>query len=91
METVTQRSITQRELRNESAAIMDAVEAGETMIVTRNGVPVAEISPVKKRRRFVSTQELREAFAVSPDPDYNQMRADIDEFFGTEDRLGDDD
>jgi prevent-host-death family protein len=34
--------ITQREFRNNSAAVMDAVEAGETYHVTRNGVEVAE-------------------------------------------------
>ena len=29
--------ITQREFRNHSAAVMDAVEAGETYHITRNG------------------------------------------------------
>ena len=85
--TATQRTITQRELRNESAAIMDAVEAGETMVVTRNGVPVARLSPIK-RVRLTPISELRQAFAAGPDPDYASMRADIDAFFG-EDRIGD--
>ncbi|MBB1155817.1 MULTISPECIES: type II toxin-antitoxin system Phd/YefM family antitoxin [Amycolatopsis] len=35
--------ITQREFRNNSAAVMDAVEAGEVYCVTRNGVEVAEL------------------------------------------------
>lgn len=86
--TTTPRTITQRELRNESAAIMDAVEAGETMIVTRNGVPVAELKPVK-RMREISTEELRRIFATSPAPDYALMRAESDAYFG-EDRVGDD-
>jgi prevent-host-death family protein len=84
----TQRSITQRELRNESAAVMDAVEAGETMIVTRNGVPVAQLGPIK-RYRLTAVSELRQAFAAGPDPDYAAMRAEIDAYFG-EDRIGDD-
>jgi antitoxin (DNA-binding transcriptional repressor) of toxin-antitoxin stability system len=87
-QAVTQRTITQRELENESAAIMDAVEAGETMILTRNGAPIAELKPIR-RPKFTSTAELKAAFAVGPDPDYAQMRADIDEYFG-EDRIGDD-
>jgi prevent-host-death family protein len=86
--TTTQRTITQRELRNESAAIMDAVEAGESMVVTRNGVPVAELRPIK-RAREISTGELRRIFATSPAPDYALMRAEIDAYFG-EDRIGDD-
>jgi prevent-host-death family protein len=85
--TATPRTITQRELRNESAAIMDAVEAGETMVVTRNGVPVAEIKPIK-RLREINTEELRRIFATSPAPDYALMRAEIDAYFG-EDRVGD--
>ena len=34
--------IAQRDLRNDNAKVMDAVTAGETFIVTRNGEPVAE-------------------------------------------------
>jgi prevent-host-death family protein len=48
------RTITQRELRNDSGEIMRAVDAGETLVVTRNGVPAAELRPIE-RRRFVST------------------------------------
>ena len=37
--------ISQRELRNDNAAVMRGVEAGETYTVTRRGVPVALITP----------------------------------------------
>jgi prevent-host-death family protein len=37
--------ISQRELRNDNAAIMRAVEEGETFTVTRRGVPVAHLVP----------------------------------------------
>jgi antitoxin (DNA-binding transcriptional repressor) of toxin-antitoxin stability system len=66
---------------------MDAVEAGETMVVTRNGVPVAELKPIR-RHRLTPVSELRQAFAAGPDPDFAAMRADIDAYFG-EDRIGD--
>ncbi|MGH3910811.1 MAG: type II toxin-antitoxin system Phd/YefM family antitoxin, partial [Pseudonocardiaceae bacterium] len=39
------KTITQREFRNNSAAVMDAVEAGETYHITRNGTEVAELRP----------------------------------------------
>lgn len=38
--------ISQRQLRNDSGAVLRAVEAGETFIITNNGRPVAEIRPV---------------------------------------------
>jgi prevent-host-death family protein len=46
------RTISQRELRNDSGEIMRALDRGEDFVVTRNGVPVGELRPA--RRRFVS-------------------------------------
>lgn len=37
--------IAQRELRNSNAEILNRVEAGESFTVTRNGVPVADVTP----------------------------------------------
>jgi prevent-host-death family protein len=37
--------VSQRELRNESGAIMRRVQQGERFTVTRNGVPVADLVP----------------------------------------------
>jgi prevent-host-death family protein len=82
--------ITQREFRNNSAAVMDAVEAGETYHVTRNGVEVAEVRPLSRRRRLTA-EELVERHRRLPRVDYARMRREADEFFGTDDRVGDDD
>ncbi len=38
--------ISQRQLRNDSAVVLRAVESGETFIITNNGRPVAEIRPI---------------------------------------------
>ncbi|OLT09200.1 hypothetical protein BJF78_31180 [Pseudonocardia sp. CNS-139] len=70
--------ISQREFRNNSAAVMDSVEAGETYWVTRNGVPVAEVRPVPQRRRF-SAEELVARHRRLPRVDYEAMRRDTDE------------
>jgi prevent-host-death family protein len=80
--------ITQREFRNNSAAVMDAVEAGETYHVTRNGVEVAELRPLTRRRRLTAA-ELVERHRLLPQVDYDRMRGDADAFFGTEDRVED--
>lgn len=82
--------ITQREFRNNSAAVMDAVEAGETYHVTRNGVEVAELRPIARRQRLTA-EELIERHRKLPRLDHIQLRHEADEFFGTEDRISDDD
>ncbi|WP_153033774.1 type II toxin-antitoxin system Phd/YefM family antitoxin [Amycolatopsis sp. YIM 10] len=82
--------ITQREFRNNSAAVMDAVEAGETYHVTRNGVEVAELRPVPRRRRLTA-EELVARHRRLPEVDAARMREEADEVFGTEDRVGGDD
>lgn len=40
------REIAQRDLRNDSAAVLRAVESGERLAVTRRGVPVAALVPI---------------------------------------------
>lgn len=71
------RFITQRELRNESGRIMRAVDGGETFVVTRNGVPVADLVP-HRRAQYVDTAELTAAFAALPPVDAARFRADVD-------------
>ena len=68
--------ITQRQLRNESGAIMRALERGESFVVTRNGVPVGELTPVR-RRRFVPAEAVLQAFATAPPIEGERFRADL--------------
>jgi prevent-host-death family protein len=71
------REITQRELRNESGEIMRKLDDGETFIVTRNGVPVGELVPLR-RHRFVAAEAAVELFRSAPKVDYRRFRADLD-------------
>ena len=75
------REITQRELRNESGDIMRRLDQGESFVVTRNGVAVGELSPVR-RRRFVTTAVAMAAFATAPQIDHELLRADLDAVVG---------
>jgi prevent-host-death family protein len=49
--------IGQRELRNDNAQIIARVVAGESFVVTRNGVPVADVVP----HEVSGTAQLRPA------------------------------
>lgn len=71
------RVINQRQLRNDSGEIMRELDRGETFIVTRNGTPVGELSPTR-RRRFVPKAAVLEAFAGVGRLDSDQFRADVD-------------
>lgn len=71
--------IPQRELRNQNAAIMNAVAAGESFVITRNGTPVAELRPTERARRvFVPKAELAAVAARGPHIDAAAFRADLD-------------
>jgi antitoxin (DNA-binding transcriptional repressor) of toxin-antitoxin stability system len=73
------REITQRELRNGSGEIMRKLDEGETFIVTRNGVPVGELSPLR-RRRFVSAEAAVALFRRAPAIDSKRFQTDLDSF-----------
>lgn len=70
-------SITQRELRNDSGEIMRRLDQGESFIVTRNGVPVGELTPLR-RDRFVSAATAVAIFRAAPSIDAARFRADLD-------------
>jgi prevent-host-death family protein len=69
--------ITQRTLRNDSGEIMRGLDRGESYIVTRNGVPVGELMPVR-RRVFVPAAALLGALVGAPPIDRARFREDID-------------
>lgn len=73
------RTIAQRELRNDNAKVIEAVTAGETFVITRNGVPVAEVRPLAPSRpTSVPRSALMALAAQGPHVDARQFRADLD-------------
>lgn len=73
------REISQRELRNDSGAILRAVESGEDFVVTRNGTVLAELRPLRRRRFVAKAQILAAAGQLAP-IDAAAFRADVDDF-----------
>lgn len=70
-----------RELRNHGGDVVDRVERGETVTVTRSGRPVAELRPLRRPRR--SAEELLARCARLPHVDPAGLRADIDAVIDT--------
>jgi len=71
-----QSEITQRDLRNRSKEIMDAVQNGQSFTVTRDGHPIADLIPLRRRRGFVSRTEFAVMSHQAPTVDLDAFRAD---------------
>jgi prevent-host-death family protein len=73
------KTIAQRELRNDNAKVIEAVVAGESFVITRNGVPVAELRPIQSARRtFVPRAQLLALAATGPHIDRERFSTDLD-------------
>lgn len=68
--------VTVRDLRNKGGQVLDRVAAGERLLVTRSGRPVAELRPVSSKT-LDSAALLKRWRRLRPvDPE--RFRADID-------------
>jgi prevent-host-death family protein len=77
---VAQMDIGVRDLRNETARVIDAVQAGERVTLTVHGEPVADIVPHGRRARWLSGAHLREQLIErAADP---ELRHDLDDLAG---------
>ncbi len=56
---------------------MRELDEGESFVVTRNGVPVGELTPLR-RHRFVAVETAVAIFRTAPLVDYGRFRADLD-------------
>ncbi|MFD3505872.1 type II toxin-antitoxin system Phd/YefM family antitoxin [Nocardia sp. NPDC058666] len=74
-----QPEITQRDLRNRSKEIMDAVQQGQAFTVTRDGHRIGELIPLRRRRRFVPRAEFAAMSRTAPSISVDAFRADQDQ------------
>ena len=64
-----------RELRNNTRALLERVEAGESITITVAGRPVAILEPVDRRPRFVARDQfVRRVLSNQADP---ALRGDL--------------
>lgn len=68
--------VTIRDLRNHGGEVVDRVAAGERLVVTRDGRPVAELRPV--RARGASSSVLLARWRRLPWVDGAALRVDLD-------------
>jgi len=69
-----------RELRNNTGDVVAAVRAGESVTLTSNGEPVADIVPHRRRTRWLPGSWLRTQLADrQADP---ALRRDLDRLAG---------
>jgi antitoxin (DNA-binding transcriptional repressor) of toxin-antitoxin stability system len=71
------QEITESQLRNETSEILHALDHGKTFVVTRNGVPVGELTPLRQRR-FVTAEAAVAGFAGAPAVEPKRFRRDVD-------------
>lgn len=56
---------------------MQGLDRGRSFVVTRNGVPVGELVPLRQRL-FVSAEAARAAFEGAPRVEPRRFRRDVD-------------
>lgn len=67
-----------REIRNHGGKVLDRVQRGERVIVTRDGQDVAELRPVQGG---LSAEALTARWRNLPPLDFESLRRDTDEVF----------
>jgi prevent-host-death family protein len=62
-------SVASRDLRNNTRGLLERVEAGESITITVDGRPVANLVPAGRRPRFMTRDRfVRELMAHRADP-----------------------
>lgn len=69
--------VTVRDLRNHGADVLRRVERGESLTVTRDGEPTAQLVPLP--RRAAQVKDLITRRKALPTVDTAQLRTDVDE------------
>ncbi len=61
--------VASRELRNNTRALLDRVDAGEEITITVDGRPIARLEPIVRRPQWLPRDEfVRRALAHQADP-----------------------
>jgi len=75
------RSVSIRQLRNQTSDVIAAVEAGERIVLTNHGRPVADVVPHVERSRWVPRDVVLEGLAAGATAD-RELRRDLEAVLG---------
>lgn len=75
-------TVSVRDLRNHGGRVLDRVAAGERVVVTRDGVAVAELAPITSPS--LTARALLEQWRHVPALDADRFRRDVDAVLDTE-------
>jgi prevent-host-death family protein len=79
--TLSHMEVSIRELRNNTAAVVAAVQAGESVTLTTHGEPIADIVPHRRRTRWLPGAWLGDQLSErQADP---ALRGDLDRLAGS--------
>ncbi len=70
-------TIPQRELRNNCSAVLRRAEAGEEFEITVDGRPVARLTGIVARQRFVPVVDFLRLFDTPHHPDWESFKRDV--------------
>lgn len=62
------KTISHHDLMHDGPAVLRRVEAGERLVIIRQGQPVAVLEPFEHRRQWGSAASVREMLATPSDP-----------------------
>ncbi|MFR9753265.1 hypothetical protein ACL02S_19815 [Nocardia sp. 004] len=66
-----------RQFVNDSGGVTRGLRDGRRYVLTMNGEPLAEVTPIR-RHCFVTTSQAQAMFATAPTLDYTDLRRDLD-------------
>lgn len=76
MDSAPTTTVSVRDLRNRGGEVLGRVQRGESLTVTSDGAPIAELRPLPRRSR--SAVELVARRRSLPPVDPNALRDDVD-------------
>jgi antitoxin (DNA-binding transcriptional repressor) of toxin-antitoxin stability system len=68
-----------RELNSASSALARRAQAGETIVITDRGVPIADLVPHQRDRRPAMRSAVLDAFGRLASDDHERFRGQLDE------------
>jgi prevent-host-death family protein len=68
-------SVTAKQLHLETKAILDQLENGEPLLITRNGQPVARLEPLRKSEDGHWEDLMSEVWAAQPQVKRNEIQS----------------